>query len=140
MTAMPVTIKNQGYTFRYATSAARIERILELLQTPMTQPQLAAAAGMSERTAKCYVAHLLNERPRRIRVYDWQPNSPGSPTMVLIAGRGPNKPKPKPMTALERSLKRRKDPEVCFDQMMAKRASRRAPRRDPLVAAMFGAA
>lgn len=133
-------IKNQGYAFRYASTAARIDRILELLKTPMTQPQLAVAAGMSERTAKCYVAHLLNERPKRIHVHDWLPNSPGSPTMVLIAGRGPNKPKPKPMTASARSLKRRECPEACFDQMMAQRAARLAPRRDPLVAAMFGAA
>ena len=137
---MPATTKNQGYAFNKPASLARIERIIKLLETPMTKAELAAAAAISERGITSYVHHLLTERPRRIHIHDWRPNSPGSPTMVLIAGNGTNKRRPPRMTPSERSLKRRKDPEVCLQQLMYKRAARRTPRRDALSAAMFGEA
>lgn len=132
--------KNQGYAFNKPASVARINRIIELLATPMTPAELAAAAAISERGIRSYVNHLLTERPRRIHIHAWRPNSPGSPTMVLIAGNGQNKRRPPRMTATERSLKRRQDPEVCLQQLMYKRAARRRPHRDQLSAAMFGAA
>lgn len=38
-----MTTPNQGYTFRYSHAAARMERILELLQKPHTRQELAEA-------------------------------------------------------------------------------------------------
>ena len=135
-----MTTPNQGYTFRYSHAAARMERILDLLQKPHTRQELAEATHIGVRGVQSYLTALMAEEPRRIHVHDWRPNSPGSPTAVYLVGNRKDKKKPRAMTAAERSRKRRADPEVAIDHIQRHRLSRMAPRRDPMIAALFGPA
>lgn len=133
-----MTTLNQGYTFRYSHAAARMERILDLLQKPHTRQELAEATHIGVRGVQSYLTALMAETPRRIHVHDWRINSPGSPTAVYMAGDRKDKKKPRAMTAAERSRKRRKDPDVAIDHIQRLRLSRIAPRRDPMISALFG--
>lgn len=137
---MSTTKPNQGYTFRYTHSAARMERILELLKTPHTRQELAEASHIGVRGVQSYLAALMAENPRRIHVHDWRPNSPGSPSAVYLVGNKRDKKKPRAMTPGERSNKRRRDPDVAIDNIQRLRLARIKPRRDAMVAALFGQA
>lgn len=135
-------MKNNGYTFKYAASLARLDRIVALLKKPMTRHQLAQAAGIGVRGLQAYLSALLAEEPRRIHICDWHRSHPGSPTAVYVAGAGKDKPAPKPLTNAERmrAIRARRDADEALDIIMAQRAARRKPRRDPMVAALFGPA
>lgn len=135
-----MTTPNQGYTFRYSHAAARMERILDLLQKPHTRQELAEATHIGVRGVQSYLTALMAEAPRRIHVHDWRPNSPGSPTAVYLAGDRKDKKKPRARTEAERSRKRRSDPDVAIDHIQRHRLSRIQPRRDPMIAALFGPA
>lgn len=135
-----MTTPNQGYTFRYSHSQARMDRILDLLKKPHTRQDLAEATHIGVRGVQSYLTALMAEEPRRIHVHDWRPNSPGSPSAVYLAGDHKDKRKPRARTAAERSRKRRQDADVAIDHIQRQRLQRIKPRRDPLTAAMFGPA
>jgi len=135
-----MTRHNQGYAFRYSTSLRRLDRLLELLQVPMTRHELADAMGLSVRAVQAYLTMLLAEQDRRIHIGDWRRASPGSPAPIYVAGPGKDKRKPRAFTASERSRKRYKCPEYAMDQMAINRAKRMRLQRDPLTAALFGVA
>lgn len=135
-----MTKPNQGYAFRYGPAAARMERILALLSKPHTRQELAEATHIGVRGVQSYLTALMAEKPRRIHVHDWRPNSPGSPTAVYLLGDKRDKKKPRAMTAAERSRRRRADADVAIDHILRQRLERTKPRRDPLTAAMFGPA
>lgn len=111
--------------------------MLDLLQRPNTRGDLAQAASMSVRTVQSYLTALLAE-PRRIHVHDWRRNFPGSPSAVYLAGDKPDKKKPRRFTDAERSRRRRADPDIAIDHIQRQRLARIKPRRDPMVAALFG--
>lgn len=131
---------NQGYAFRYETSLRKVDAILAALEQPKTRGELADAVGLSVRAVQSYLAMLLDKKNQRIRIQDWRPNSPGSPSAVYIAGAGRNKRKPRAMTAGERSKKRYQCAEFAIQQMHINRMKRMKLARDPLTAALFGAA
>jgi len=140
-----MTTPNQGYTFRYSHAAARMERILELLQKPHTRQELAEATSIGVRGVQSYLSALMAETPRRIHVHAWRPNSPGSPSAVYLAGDRKDKRKPARKEGAERmrSHRRRQDPDVAIDHIQRQRLARidaRGPRRDPMIAALFGPA
>lgn len=131
---------NQNYAFRYTSSLSKIDRILAALDKPRDRTELAGMVGLSVRATTSYLSALLDESERRLHIHDWRRNSPGSPTPLYLAGAGKDKRKPRPMTGAERARKRRACPELAIDQIQRKRLARIKPRRDPLAAALFGAA
>lgn len=135
-----MTSPNQGYVFRYSHSAARMERILELLQMPHTRQELAEAAHIGVRGVQCYLTALMAETPRRIHVHDWRINSPGSPSAIYLVGDHKDKRKPRAKTNAERMRKRRADADVAIDHIQRQRLARIKPRRDAMTSALFGAA
>lgn len=140
-----MTAPNQGYVFRYSHAAARMERILELLKKPHTRKELAEATNIGVRGVQSYLTALMAEEPRRIHVHDWRTNSPGSPSAVYLIGNRKDKKKPRRKDGSERmrSQRRRQDPDVAIDHIQRQRLARinaRGPRRDPMIAALFGPA
>lgn len=126
-----------GYKFRNTASLAKRDRLLELLKDGGTAAQLGEALGLKKNAVLLYIEGL-RQGGVKIRISAWAPNSPGSPSPVYKLGGRADAPKPAPMTQAERQRRRREKDGVAHAEAMAKRAARLQPRRDPLVAALFG--
>jgi predicted DNA-binding transcriptional regulator YafY len=97
--------------FTRTAALLKIERIIVLLADPMTADELAEHLYVHARTAKRYLKHLLNEKPRRIRVCDWiELEGVGRKIPVLQSGAGSNARKPKPLTDAEVHARTLADP------------------------------
>lgn len=126
-----------GYKFRNAASQAKRERLLELLKDGGTAAQLGEKLGLKKNAVLRYIEGLRSDGVK-IRVSDWAPNSPGSPSPVYKLGGWADAPKPARLSQVERQRRHRAKEGVAHAEAMAKRARRIKPRRDPLVAALFG--
>ena len=133
-----MTQHQNRYAFTRDAAKIRMERMLALLEVPMTRGELAQRLSCTVRTAQVYLA-MLHEA-RRIHVHGWRPNHPGSPSALYLVGDKPDKRKPKPLNNHHKAkLYRERNPEKCLQATLKKRADRAKPKRDPLVAAFFGA-
>lgn len=126
-----------GYTFARASSQAKRERLLVLLKDGGTAAQLGEKLGLQKNATLRYIAAAKRDGVK-IRISAWAPNSPGSPSPVYKLGARPDAPKPAPVPLVERQRRHRAKDGVTHAEAMAKRAKRLKPRRDPLVAALFG--
>jgi len=129
-----------GYTFRYTASLARVASIMDLMQaSPRTRAELAAATSIGINAMGRYLAALKAED--KIHIAAWRQNCPGSPSPVYAAGPGKDKRKPRPMTEAQKQKRSRENnPERVIRDTQLKRQARSKLQRDPLTAALFGAA
>lgn len=128
-----------GYTFRNAASRARLERVLKLLAAPHTKLELAEATNIGHNAMKHYLNALKADG--KIYIFAWQPNSPGSPSPIYLAGEGKDKRRPRAMTAAQKTRAHRlRSPESFVIEMERKRLQRIKPAADPLAVALFGVA
>lgn len=107
-----------------------LPRILAVWTRPMTQHELATAAGVSQAGVSRHMKALLTSRPRRAHVVDWtqRVHRFGPPKAIYAPGPGKDKPcdiQPLSQSEISRNYRVRRD--------------QRKPRRDPLTAAFFGA-
>lgn len=127
-------------TFRNRTSAARIERIVELLaERPRHTHELAVALPLSKRNVTVYLNHLHGQG--RVHITRWvrdiDERDRMYPRPVYALGAGNDAPKPKPLNAHQRNARAWKrikvDPERYVDHLLSKRkyrADQRGPRCD----------
>lgn len=122
-------------------------RLLEALEAgPGTQRDLAQRSGLSSGAVSRHLAALLAEYPRRVRIDAWRRNEFGAPFEAVYAmGAGRSARKPKPMTEAQKSRRYRQRHlatgawQERNDRMRARRqADRLKPRRDAMIAALFG--
>ena len=126
-----------GYKFRNAASQAKRDRLLELLKDGGTAAQFGEKLGLKKNAVLAYIEGARRDGIK-IRISAWEPNSPGSPSPVYKLGARADAKKPERMSQAERQRRRREKEGVAHAEAMAKRAKRLKPRRDPLVAALFG--
>lgn len=90
----------------------RRERILEALTGQrLTADDLRELLPMDHSTACRYLVSLMSEKPRLIRICDWQAGGErGSRAPVYTLGTGRNTPPPRAMTQLEYYERRMADP------------------------------
>lgn len=128
-----------GYTFARSSSQTKRDRLLALLKAGGTAAQLGANLGLQKNAVLRYIEAARRDGVK-IRISAWEPNSPGSPSPVYKLGARADTKKPERMSQAERQRRRREKEGVAHAEAMAKRARRIKPRRDPLVAALFGQA
>lgn len=100
---------------------SRVKAVALLCSTPMSKYDLASRAVCDQRTAQRALSALHADKLMHVaswvRCYHaWIP--------VYALGPGRDARKPAPMTSTHRTRLRRKDPEVCIAEAMAKRAAR----------------
>lgn len=123
--------------FNKPASLAKINRILLLLQQPMTAHALALAVPMSKRWVHEYLRHLHD--CKRIHIKDWARDIAERkgmyPRELWLAGEGVDAPRPPALTLEERTKrawKRLKDDEEKHATVLAKRrVMRRIARLKP---------
>ena len=128
-----------GYTFARSSSQTKRDRLLALLKAGGTAAQLGANLGLQKNAVLRYIEAARRDGVK-IRVSVWSPNSPGSPSPVYKLGARPDASKPAPVPLVERKRRHRAKDGVAEAEAMAKRAKRLKPWRDPMTAALFGAA
>lgn len=132
---------NNGYRFTRKAGVARLEKLLALLATPMTALELAEAMSADKRTINACIRELRSGDVLRVYVFDWRQNCPGSPSPIYAAGPGPDKRKPRALTNHQKYKRYiAKNPEAAVRSMQRKRVVSMKLARDPLTAALFGAA
>lgn len=118
-----------------------MDRIVEALARPMTQAEIARAIGMAVATVSRHLQTLLDD-PREVRIADWRPTPQGGPTVAVYA-RG-SEPDAEclhlPTPQAERSRRCREAKAENERKVVRTAAWDDRPRRDPLVAALFGEA
>lgn len=134
-----MTTPLNGYTFTKPASQLKRERLLEILKTGGTATQIGAQLGLQKNATLRYIENAKADGVK-IRIAGWVPNSPGSPSPVYKLGWQKDAPKPKRMSPTERKKRHREKDGVRESEAMTKRSKRIQPRRDPLVAALFGPA
>lgn len=130
-----------------STGAKRAARARILAAMPGTQAEIRAAAAVSQATASRWCTHLLD--CAECHIGGWLPNpSPtgGPPMAIYHAGPGANVACPfKPLTQRERDRRSRRARRRsgAWEDVKARERARywadKAPARDPLTAALFGA-
>lgn len=128
-----------GYTFTKPASLLKRERLLEILKTGGTATQIGAQLGLQKNATLHYIAKAKADGVK-IRIAGWVPNSPGSPSPIYKLGWQKDAAKPVRMSDAEKQNRRREKDGVREAEAMTRRAKRIQPRRDPLVAALFGPA
>jgi len=115
------------------------QRILDLLATPHSRDELAAAIPLSVSTVAQHLKDL-RAAPGVVRVANWYRNTQGSPSPVYEVGSAPDVPPP-PVLRVRGVSGRRRGPRAAASAKPVP-----APqlvetvrcRRDPLTAAFFG--
>ena len=118
--------------------SVRLPRIVDLLQrVGCTAPEVAAKVYCTERSAQILINKLRQQGV--VHIQEWRRSG-----RVLVAvyryGIGTDAVKPPPLTPVER-LRRFRQRETLDDKafrLARERGKRLKPRRDPLVAALFG--
>ena len=118
--------------------SVRLPRIIDLLQrVGCTAPEVAAKVYCTERSAQILINKLRVQGV--VHIQEWRRSG-----NVLVAvyrhGIGTDAVKPPPLTPMER-LRRFRERESLDDKafrLARERGKRLKPRRDPLVAALFG--
>ena len=118
--------------------SARLPRVIDILQrTGCTAPELAAKVYCTERSAQQMIKRL--RLAGTIHIQEWARSG-----RILVAvyryGIGTDAARPLPLTPMER-LRRFRQRETLDDKafrLARERGHRLKPRRDPLVAALFG--
>ena len=118
--------------------SARLPKVISILQrTGCTAPELAAKVYCTERSAQQMIKRL--QLDGTVHIQEWRRTG-----NVLVAvyryGIGTDAVKPPPLTPMER-LRRYRARETLDDKafrLARERGKRLKPRRDPLVAALFG--
>lgn len=140
------------YAWVKPAAVKKIARLLEFCAVPRTVYEIAEHLPLSKRTVVAYLGHLRGEaaegedKPeRRLRVAAW-PLSPdtGHHMAAFQVGAEPDAPKPKGRTAAKRKRDLRKrlkreDPDEALRRRRVRQEKRRGVRRDPMIAAFFGA-
>lgn len=110
------------------------DRITKRLQErgPMTKYQISEVCHVTIRNVNAYLKVL--REAKEVYIHDWiRVGTAGGPwTKVWGYGNERNAKRPKPLTAAEKTRKRRQDPEVCIQEMMRKRAIRHNKRMEKL--------
>jgi len=118
--------------------SARLPRVIDILQrTGCTVPELAAKVYCTERSAQQMIKRL--RLAGTVHIQEWARSG-----RILVAvyryGIGTDAVRPPPLTPMER-LRRFRARETLDDKafrLARERGKRLKPRRDPLVAALFG--
>lgn len=99
---------------------------------PMTKYQISETCHLAIRNVNAYLK-ILREAGE-VYIHSWirVGNAGGPWTRVWGYGKEKDAKRPKPLTAVEKSRKRRQDPEVCIQAMMQKRAARHHKRMEKL--------
>lgn len=126
-----------------ATKRHNRQRVLDAM--PGTQAQIIERTGLGLATVSRWVADL--RAARQARIAGWQAPANGGP-LAAIYGRGNRKDRPKPPSPpAELRVRRYRARLRASGEWVDRQARQRArywaskpPRRDPLVAALFGAA
>lgn len=134
-------------TFTKPAALAKIERILTLLEQPMTAHALSLAVPISKRWAHEYLRHLHAEGRIYIKAWarDIAERERMYPREVWVAGAGVDAPRPPALTLMERKKRawdRIKADEDRHERILARRRVMKVlkrPRPDP-AAAWIGAA
>ena len=100
-------------------------RIRQLLVEPMTAFTIETLVGVCYPVARKNLKALHKAREVHIHAW-WRGASVGPWTEVWALGTGDDARKPKPKPPAQRNVKRRKDPCVRMDELMAKRKKRLA--------------
>lgn len=104
-------------TFAMPSSIAKLDKLVKILESPMTRHEIQLAAHLGKRTANTYIAKLIADK--RVYVQSWKREQDGMKTHlrpVYAAGNLPDKKKPAALT--QKQINRRKyeriksDPEV----------------------------
>lgn len=126
-----------------AAKQANRQRVLDAM--PGTQAQIIERTGLGLATVSRWVADLREHR--QARIIRWVPTPNGGPLAAVHApGRGRDAPKPSappPAQRVRRYRARLRATGEWADRQARERArywASKPPRRDPLVAAFFGAA
>lgn len=139
------------YAWVKPAALKKIARILEMLEAPTTVYQVAEAIPLSKRTATAYLAYLRGipregeeASPRRIRIASWTMSESGHWVAQYQVGDKPDAPHPPARTVTQRRRDKRKllartNPDELLRRRRTRQAKRRKPRRDPMIAALFGA-
>lgn len=98
-------------------------RIRQVLVEPMTAFTVETLVGVCYPVARKNLKAL--HKAREVHIAGWWRGAEVGPWTELWAlGRGKDAPKPEPLENFERQRKRRKDPSVQMDELMAKRKVR----------------
>ena len=132
------TMKRPTGTTGENMKSARLPKVIDLLQRiGCTAPELAAKVYCTERSAQQMINRL--RLAGTVHIQEWRRSG-----RVLVAvyryGIGTDAVKPPPLTPMER-LRRFRERESLDDKafrLARERGKRLKPRRDPLVAALFG--
>jgi transcription initiation factor IIE alpha subunit len=118
--------------------AVRLPKVIDALQMKgMTAPELALKVFCTERSAQQMINKL--REAGNVHIQTWR-KSKNVWVAVYRYGIGSDAAKPKPLTAYERIVRHR-EKESLDDKafrLARERGKRLKPRRDPLVAALFG--
>lgn len=140
------------YAWVKPAALKKLARILEMLAAaPRTSNEIAAALPLSRRTCDAYLAHLRGEVPspfgpprRQVRIAEWRllENGRFAALYGIGAKRDKRRPAARTVTERRRDIRNRlrlNDPDELLRRRKTRQAGRRKPRRDPMIAALFGA-
>jgi len=142
---------HKSYAFNKPAALKKLARILEMLAVPTTVYRVAEALPLCKRTTTAYLAYLRGipsennpTPPRRIRIAGWEMSDTGHYMALYQVGSRPDEPHPPARTTTQRRRDIRKrlrqtDPDELLRRREIRQAKRRKPRRDPMIAALFGA-
>lgn len=135
--------------FTSKASLVRIEKILEILSSPMTVPEVRALVFLSKPTMNHYIYHLHEKK--MVHISGWKRESVAGEQPYLRpiyrAGEGKDRPKPKAFTHTQNSKRRyhrlKRDNPEALDKILAKgrlykRMMNFKPRPDIAAAWLFG--
>lgn len=90
-------------TFASEASKRQMERIVELLDEPMSAPELAEWLGISHSMTCRYLKYMTGLKPREVRVCGWvEVGSRRRKVAMFKRGSGRNVPEPPAMTLSEK--------------------------------------